>query len=73
MDTGKDSIGTYAEFRAWPDSHAKILAYGAPAAEGFDPTYFVAYLPNGNIVHYGKTVNARVTLRQSTRALKVLP
>jgi hypothetical protein len=49
-DTGSDSVGAFAKYHTTPDSHAKILGYGAPAAGGFVPTYFVAYLSNGNIV-----------------------
>ncbi|MBK9262148.1 MAG: hypothetical protein IPM54_20385 [Polyangiaceae bacterium] len=60
ISEGKDSIGTFAEYRTAIDSHTKILGYGAPSATGFDPTYFVAYLSNGNIVHYGKSTNARL-------------
>jgi hypothetical protein len=61
--TGSDSVGAFAEYHTMPDSHAKILGYGAPVAGGFVPTYFVAYLSNGNIVDYGKSINARTVWR----------
>ncbi|MBK9261885.1 MAG: VCBS repeat-containing protein [Polyangiaceae bacterium] len=69
INEGKDSVGIFAEYRTAIDSHTKIIGYGAPSASAFDPTYFVAYLPNGNIVHYGKSTNTRVRWRQGvTRA-----
>jgi RHS repeat-associated protein len=69
VDTGDDSIGTFAEYRTWPEQHIRIRGYGAPVANGFDVTYFVAHLPNGDEVHYGKSVNSRVLWRGNvTRA-----
>ncbi len=61
--TGKDAVGTFAEYRMMPDSFTKIHGYGAPGPNGFVPTYFVAFLANGNIVNYGKSINARVVWR----------
>jgi hypothetical protein len=60
---GKDSVGTFAEYRTMPDSFTRILGYGAPGAGGFVPTYFVGYFSDGNIVQYGKSINARVFWR----------
>ena len=65
---GKNSIGYFAEYRTVPDSHTKVVAYGAPAIHGFDPTYFIAHLADGNTVEYGKSVGRRVRWRGVTRS-----
>ncbi len=65
IGTGSDAIGTFAEYRLWPDANIRVLGYGAPTADEFEVAYFVAYLPNGDKVHYGKSANARTVWRDA--------
>jgi hypothetical protein len=71
IGTGKDAIGHFAEYRTAVDSQVKILGYGASAFEGFDVTYFVAYLPNGHVVTYGKNADTRTLWCGITKAWNI--
>lgn len=60
---GKDAIGSFAEYRTFPDTQTKILGYGAPTANAFGPTYFIAWRHDGRIVEYGKSSDRRLVWR----------
>ncbi len=59
IDQGQDALGHFAEYRTFPDTQTKILGYGAPTANHFDPIFFVVYRANGEIAEYGKSAQSR--------------
>ncbi|MCZ6804228.1 MAG: SpvB/TcaC N-terminal domain-containing protein [Proteobacteria bacterium] len=57
VDSGTDDEGAYIEYRTENESFTKILSYGT-AASG--PDWFKVWTASGQIVEYGKSVDAKV-------------